>query len=67
MEGKKTPASFLSMVLIATILKKNITNCFEILYLIDRIPEELWNKIKDVVKDEHKKQLPITKKQKKSC
>lgn len=38
-----------------TIFKKNISNHFEVLNFIERKPEELWNKMQEIVKDECEK------------
>lgn len=38
---------------------------FEVLNLTDQAPEELWNELKEVVKDEYQTTLPKIKKWKK--
>lgn len=45
-------------------LQSSIKNLFEVLKLIDRELEKLWNVIKEI-KDECEKKLPKAKKQKK--
>lgn len=43
-----------------TIFKANIFNCFEVLNFIERKPEELWNEIQEIVKDECEKKTGET-------
>lgn len=51
---------------IPTISKENIRNCLEVLNLIDGEPEELWDDLKEIVKDECEKSLLKMKKEKKA-
>ena len=41
-------------------------NRFKGLDLIDRVPDELWNKVRDIVQETGIKTIPIEKKCKKS-
>ena len=43
-----------------------VRNRFKGLDLIDRVPDELWNKVRDIVQETGIKTIPIEKKCKKS-
>ena len=43
-----------------------VTNRFEGLYLIDRVPEELWTEVHDIVQETGIKTIPKKKKRKKA-
>ena len=43
-----------------------VTNRFKGLYLIDRVPEELWTEVHDIVQEEGIKTIPKKKKCKKA-
>ena len=43
-----------------------VTNRFKGLYLIDRMPEELWTEVHDIVQEEEIKTIPKKKKCKKA-
>ena len=42
-----------------------VRNRFKKLDLIDRVPDELWNKVRDIVQDTGIKTIPMEKKAKK--
>ena len=48
------------------IVKVEVTNRFQGLFLIDTVPEELWIEIRDIVQEEVIKTIPKKKKCKKS-
>ena len=43
-----------------------VTNRFKGLYLIDRVPDELWMEVRDIVQETGIKNIPMEKKCKKS-
>ena len=43
-----------------------VTNRFKGLYLIDRVPDELWNEVRDIVQETGIKTIPMEKKCKKA-
>ena len=43
-----------------------MTNRFKGLDLIDRVPDELWNEVRDIVQETEIKTIPIEKKCKKA-
>ena len=43
-----------------------VTNKFKGLYLIDRVPEELWTEVRNIVQEEVIKTIPKKKKRKKA-
>ena len=43
-----------------------VTNRFKGLDLIDRVPDELWNEVRDIVQETGKKTIPMEKKCKKA-
>ena len=43
-----------------------VRNRFKGLYLIDRVPDELWNKVRDIVQKTGIETIPMEKKCKKS-
>ena len=43
-----------------------VTNRFKELDLIDRVPDELWNEVRDIVQETGIKTIPMEKKCKKS-
>ena len=43
-----------------------VTNIFKGLDLIDRVPDELWNEVRDIVQETRIKTIPIEKKCKKA-
>ena len=43
-----------------------VTNRFKVLDLIDRVPDELWNEVRDIVQETGIKTIPMEKKCKKA-
>ena len=43
-----------------------VTNRFKGLYLIDRVPEELWTEVRDIVQEAEIKTIPKKKKYKRA-
>ena len=43
-----------------------VTNRFKILHLIDRVPEELWTEVRDIIQEAVIKTIPKKKKCKKT-
>ena len=43
-----------------------VTNRFKGLYLVDKVPEELWNEVHDIVQETAIKTIPMEKKCKKA-
>ena len=43
-----------------------VTNKFTGLDLIDRVPDELWNEVRDIVQETRMKTIPMEKKYKKA-
>ena len=43
-----------------------VRNGFKRLYMIDRVPEELWTEVRDIVQETGSKTIPMEKKCKKS-
>ena len=43
-----------------------VRNRFKGIYLIDRVPDELWNEVRDIVQETGIKTIPIEKKCKKA-
>ena len=43
-----------------------VRNRFKGLYLIDRVPDELWNEVRDIVQETGIKTIPMEKKCKKA-
>ena len=43
-----------------------VRNRFKGLDLIDRVPDELWNEIRDIVQETRNKTIPMEKKRKKA-
>ena len=43
-----------------------VRNRFKELYLIDRVPDELWNEVRDIVQETGIKTIPVEKKCKKA-
>jgi len=46
--------------------KVEVRNRFKGLYLIDRVPDELWNEVRDIVQETGIKTIPMEKKCKKA-
>ena len=46
--------------------KVEVRNRFKGLYLIDRVPDELWNEVHDIVQETGIKTIPMEKKCKKA-
>ena len=42
--------------------KVEVRNRFKGLYLIDRVPDELWNEVRDIVQETGIKTIPMEKK-----
>ena len=43
-----------------------VTNRFKVLDLIDRVPEELWTEVRDIIQETGIKTIPMEKKCKKA-
>ena len=66
MQGKTTRPFRYDLNQIPYDYKVEVTNRFKGLYLIDRVPEELWMEVHDIVQEAVIKTLPKKKKCKKS-